>query len=344
MTIRSVGPFLAVVGALTLVLAIAWKRNQDGAGPHKHVLLPPPLAAAGADPQSTAALPPGEAQALRNMQVPPQAEIRPVYPAKLEGEPDPRAQRFCAAIHDLPAKKRAECCSTTPGTVLTEGCVRLLTYALRSKALLLGEDALSQCEAAMRDSVRDCTWVGFLPPPLPAACLAALQGALPGGARCRSSLECRAGLRCQGVGPTETGTCGAPLADGQRCATAVDALGAYTRWDQLDRAHPECQGFCGRLHVCEKPLPLGADCVMSAQCGPGHRCGAGKCIAGAFGQLDQPCVGGDCAAGLRCTRLRCIKPAAAGAPCANDFDCLGGCLRPKGASELAPGQCGPRCN
>ena len=43
----------------------------------------------------------------RNMQPPAQAEIRPVYPAVLTGEPDPQAKAFCVAIHELPAQKRA---------------------------------------------------------------------------------------------------------------------------------------------------------------------------------------------------------------------------------------------
>ena len=96
------------------------------------------------------------------------------------------------------------------------------------------------------------------------------RGATGHAAR-RSALSVVFGMRGRAALPGRrtdgAGTCAQALPAGQRCATAVDALASYTRFDQLDRQHPECQGFCGRAHLCESSLPLGAECVMSPQCG-----------------------------------------------------------------------------
>jgi hypothetical protein len=310
-----------------LLLGYLWMRRRAPEPPPKPV----------PTPTASPVTPTGQP----NLQLPAQAEVRPVYPSVLTGPPEPLAQKLCAAVHEVPAQQRAACCKEPPGTVLTADCVRVFTYALRSKAVVLDESAVQQCTTAMSEAVKDCAWVGIFPPPLPAACTQAIQGTVPAQGRCRSSLECAQSLRCQGAGPTEPGTCAPPLPAGQRCATGVDTLAAYTRQDQLDRMRPECRGYCDRGHVCQESLPLQGECVMSVQCGQGNRCGGGKCVAGAIGQLGAPCVGGDCAGGLRCYKLRCMQPAAAGVACETDFDCLGGCLKKDPTHKT--GVCGPRC-
>ena len=271
---------------------------------------------------------------------PPPEETRPVYPSRLEGAPEPLAVALCEALHAVPERRRLACCSGASGLVLTDECVRVLTYALRSGAVTADAAGVAACTAAQEAAHAGCDWIGPWPPDLPPSCRSALRGTLAAGARCRSSLECAGSLNCRGVGPTAPGTCAPPRLDGERCALAVDPLAAYTRQDRVEREHPECSGFCSSRHLCEPARPLGAECVMSGQCGPGARCGRGRCIEGALARAGEDCSGDECPAGLRCYQHSCQAPRPSGSACASDFECSGGCKRPAGAPS---GRCAPRC-
>lgn len=278
---------------------------------------------------------------------PPVEETRPVYPTQLDGPESPQAKALCQALHELPDARRRECCASTPGMVLMGDCVRVLTYAQRSGAVRIDDQALSACVAGMQKTYSGCDWVGPWPPELPADCRAVLRGALAGGARCRSSLECQDGLFCHGAGPTAMGICGTPRVEGERCGHAVDALAAYVRMAVLTEPHPqfaphrECVGFCNMRHVCESVRARGDDCVMSVQCGADDRCGRGKCIAGRVAGVGEACSGGDCAAGLRCFQHKCQMPKPRGESCSSDFECSGGCERLPTAER---GICAPKCS
>ncbi len=266
-------------------------------------------------------------------------EVRSVYSTRAV-EPAPLAQRLCAALHEVPARRRAECCGGGAPLLLVAGeCVRTLSVALASGAVKLEPAAVEACAHAMEKSHAGCEWVGPEAPPVPGACLGILGGTLAAGARCRSSLECASGLRCLGVGPTDTGVCGAPLQAGQPCAYSVDTLSTYTRQVTLEAAHPECQGHCFGRRCVDNVAPGGA-CLLSEQCGPGQHCAGGQCAPGAVAGLGQPCVSGGCEEGARCIQGTCATPKPSGAACERDAECLGGCVRPDGGGQ---GTCGPRC-
>jgi hypothetical protein len=265
-------------------------------------------------------------------------EVRSVYPTQA-GAAAPLAQRLCAALHEVPAQRRAECCGGAPLLLVAGECVRTLSAALASKAVKLEPSAVDACAQAMEQAHAGCEWVGPEAPPVPAACLGLLEGTLASGARCRSSLECAAGLRCHGVGPTDTGVCSAPAEAGQPCAYSVDALATYTRQVTLEARHPECAGHCFKRR-CMANVAAGGACVLTEQCGPGQHCAGSQCAEGAVAQLGQPCVNGGCGEGARCFQGLCATPKPTGASCERDAECLGGCVKPDGGRQ---GTCGPRC-
>jgi hypothetical protein len=259
-------------------------------------------------------------------------DIRPVYPVD-DQPPDERAARLCRAMHEVPARRKAECCGGSPAPSLVSECARTLSYALRLKVVTIDTPSIDACEQAMTRAHQGCEWVGPLAPSFPPECLGVIHGALATGSRCRSSLECGPGLRCRGLGPTDPGTCGPPLPESARCSVAVDTLVTYTRQDAwIERTHPECAGFCTR-RACRAALAEGAACRVTPECGPGHRCADGKCVAGGEAQLGETCSANECAAGLRCWQNRCIAPKAAGESCKTPFECQGGCVDRKCAMK-----------
>jgi hypothetical protein len=265
-------------------------------------------------------------------------EVHSVYSTQ-PAQPAPLAQRLCAALHEVPARRRAECCGGAPMLLVEGECVRTLSAALASKAVKLEPSAVEACAQAMEKSHAGCEWVGPEALPVPASCLGLLEGTLAAGARCRSSLECMEGLRCHGVGPTDMGVCGAASEVGQPCAFSVDSLSTYTRQVTLEELHPECQGHCFKRR-CVANVAAGGACLLPEQCGPGHHCAGGQCAEGAVAQLGQPCVSGACEEGARCIQGTCATPKPPGAACERDGECLGGCVRPDGGRQ---GTCGPRC-
>ena len=286
---------------------------------------------------SDSALPAVPSMGVGNSEVP-----RPIFPPTLIVGKDPQAVAYCEAVHGLPESRRAACCQSTMGIVLTDDCVRVLSYSVRSRALVIDERKTAECRQKLEEQLASCDFVGPFPPKLPDACEGALRGTLPAGGSCRSSLECQGTLRCSGVGPTNLGACREPKEDGAPCGLAVDPLAAFTRGERLVQKHPECSGFCGHRHICESVLPRGATCVMHEQCGTDGRCVKGQCVDGGNAKLGEPCGGGDCAQGLRCHQHRCMDPGRAGASCSTDFDCLGGCNRSPDKSD-GPGICGAKC-
>jgi len=265
-------------------------------------------------------------------------ELRPVYPAEA-GPADPLAERLCRALHDIPEERRAACCATTPGLVVTHECIRTLSSALRSRAVAVDGGDVDRCAAAIEAAHAGCEWVGPFPPELPSECDGIVRGSLTVGVRCRSSLECRSGMRCAGAGPTSVGICAAPARPGEACGTAVDVLATYTRQVRVEAAHPPCDGYCD-MHRCIAFVAPGAACASSVACGAGQDCRDGRCGARVMAKRGEACPGGSCEAGLRCYRGRCVAPGPAGAACASDFECQGGCAK----REAGAGVCGRRCD
>lgn len=281
------------------------------------------------------------------------ADVESVYPIEADAPAVPLAEKLCAALSELPENKRAACCSTTPGVVLTAECTRALSAALRHKAVEIAENDVTVCIAAFEQTLAGCDWVGPFPPGPPPACLGIVKGRIAAGQKCRSSLECAGSLRCLGVGPTTTGSCGAPKSTGELCGGTVDTLAGYTRQSDVDKRHPECKERCIK-RKCAPPVAEGGACQTTADCGDGLQCilvtstaapklgfPQKKCVAKALPKEGEPCPGGVCEGDLRCIRNRCAARKAAGEECTADFECRGGCLEGDAGER---GKCGPRCD
>jgi hydrogenase/urease accessory protein HupE len=270
-------------------------------------------------------------------------EVTPVYPP-LGGPPHPLAARLCDALHGLPRRRKAECCASPPATSVEAECLRNLSGALSSGAVVLDEQDLARCEEASKQSLASCDWVlPFTAPPVPEACLGLLKGTRKAGAVCRSSLECEGELNCSGVGPTSAGRCLAARESGP-CAFQVDALAGYTRQSDAARRHPQCKGYCDRRR-CAPLLKEGDACTSHDGCGPGHHCGDGRCRKGEHGKEGEPCLGTRCAPGLRCDRGRCVAPGKEGDPCERHEQCRGSCVkRPGDGPDAGKGTCSASCS
>ncbi len=269
--------------------------------------------------------------------------VRAVYPKNDSAPADPLATRLCKALDDLPEAKRAVCCNEPTGLVFTSECVRTLSTALRDKAVTVAEADVAACETEIQKTFDGCDWVGPFPPGPPAACLGIVHGTVQKGDACRSSLECAAPLRCQGAGPTTLGKCFGTKSDGVLCGSSVDTLATYTRQTDVDQQHPECTGFCNR-HECASFIAEGGGCTTSIACSAGSQCVANKCVKMAPSKIGDACPGQVCEAGSSCIANKCVAKKRAGETCAQDFECLGGCIKslPDGGSS-ARGICGTKC-
>lgn len=282
-------------------------------------------------------------------------DVEPVYPIEPNAPAAPLAQKLCEALNELPEKKRAACCSATPGIIVTSECTRMLSAALRHNAVELAESDVTACANAFEQTLSGCDWVGPFPPGPPAACLGIIKGKLAAGQKCRSSLECSGDLRCLGVGPTTTGKCGPQKALGDLCGGTTDTLSGFTRQNaDLDKRHPECRSTekCIK-HKCSAPASDGSACQTTSDCMEGLQClpvlgGAPKtgipqkkCTARPLPKEGEACPGGVCEGELQCIKNKCSARKPAGETCTADFECKGGCLKGDGG---AGGKCGPRCD
>ncbi len=264
-----------------------------------------------------------------------ESSVRPTYRTGSDA-PD-AVKRLCAAIWQLPRDRRQECCGGKPSGIRADSsCLTTVTAAIEGGGVELDESKLASCEEAAKQALESCDWVGNLPPAPPEACRKLLRPLLEKGAPCRSSLECKGGLRCAGAGPTDRGVCREPGAPGAYCDTAVDPLAAAAA-QSLD-AHPACEGFC-RSNRCRAAVPVGGKCSGDAECGAAAWCDGTRCKAGA-GEAGAACVDGGCSAGLRCVDRVCIEPGGEGADCTHDLQCRGACVKADGADS---GACGMRC-
>lgn len=280
-------------------------------------------------------------------------DVDSVYPVDPKAPIDPLAERLCSALGEMPEKKRAACCSTTPGIVVTAECSRTLSAALRYKAVEISAATVDACVAAFEKTLEGCDWVGPFPPGPPKECQGIVKGLLAEGARCRSSLECSGSLRCRGVGPTTAGKCAPPRAVGELCGGSTDTLATFVRQNDLDKQHPECAtGHCIK-HRCAEAVAANEPCTVTADCAEGLQClptggakkggpPAQKCTAAPLPAKEgEACPGGVCAGDLQCTLGKCTRPKPAGEECTTDFECRGGCVKSGGAAK---GKCGPRCD
>lgn len=258
----------------------------------------------------------------------------PVYPRTNEA-PEPLAVRFCDALHALPAKKKAECCGGEAGITMAGECARILSYALRSKAIVLDPADVERCAEASAKAHEGCDWVTPLSARAPAACVGIVKGAMKEGDRCRSSLECEEGLRCHGVAASDTGRCGKPKVAGA-CSRGIDTLASHTRQTDVERKHPECAGHCNGRR-CEADVPLGGACAASLECGEGRRCVEKRCSDAPLPGPGEACFQGVCANDARCVSGACAAPKKNGEACTQDVECAGICEKPVGNGSAPAG-------
>ena len=312
--------FRGIVLGLVGIVATHCSKDPDRAGPE-------PAPSASVTPAAK------DAQTAE----PSEDSVTSVYPLDA-GAPDPLVHKLCAALHDLPEQRRAACCQSTPSIVFTSECNRTLTAAVHFKAVALESAEVDRCIEAMGRAYDGCEWVGPWPPEMPAECEGIIHGVLAKDARCRSSLECAEGLRCQGAGPTSAGRCGPPRPDGSACGAAVDPLVAFAKQTNANVAHPECTGYCDHLR-CDALVPMGGVCRVNAQCANGG-CAAGKCVPHVVAKPGEACPTGECSEGARCLEGKCVQRKPSGAVCKSDFECLGGCVKSDGGAAM----CGRRCD
>jgi hypothetical protein len=188
------------------------------------------------------------------------------------------AKALCTALHELPSRRRAECCSEPPVSLYFDQCVRLLSNAVRARTVSVDASKVALCAARVAETTRGCDWVAPTLAVAPAECDGALSGLVGEGGRCTSSLECRGALHCAGQGATTPGVCRAPQAAGAACGSSVDSLATYLGVRALEERKPLCDEFCDlTAHRCEaKPAP-GAPCNASVNCAPDQACKNGRC-------------------------------------------------------------------
>jgi hypothetical protein len=322
--------------------------------------------AGGSDAAAESAAPDSDAASAANAaDAASSDDIDSVYPIDPSAKVEPLAQKLCNGLSEMPEKKRAACCSTTPGIIIATECARTLSAAIKYKAVELTEDAVNACVSAFEKTLEGCDWVGPFPPGPPRECQNIVKGLLHEGAKCRSSLECAGSLRCRGVGPTTAGKCTVARPVGELCGGTTDTLATYVRQTDLDKQHPECAtGHCIK-HRCATPLVADEVCHLTMDCAEGLQClpgsGPGKQDAKRPGQADkkgtrlpdrkctarplptkegEACPGGICGGDLQCIMSKCTARKAGGETCTNDFECRGGCVK----GGAATGKCGPRCD
>lgn len=264
----------------------------------------------------------------------------PVYDASTP--PDPRAAALCDALYTVPAQKKAACCSDpNSSSPMLATCTGVLSAALKGGALTMDEAKAKACALAQEQALAGCGWVGVLAPPLPPACAGIFTGTLDEGARCRSSYECKGGLRCHGNSALDAGRCGKARPAKAPCGAGIDGLAVVTGQVAVDVEHPECQQTCTRGR-CSAPHAAGDACLSDNECGADRRCDTAKkvCVDGRIAK-GGACDKGGCVDGTRCMSGTCEALRNEGEACDGEFDCAkGGCVKKDGAAH---GVCGMRC-
>jgi hypothetical protein len=119
----------------------------------------------------------------------------------------------------------------------------MLGASVLSGAVSLVESEVDRCLEEWTRRYQGCDFAELPSLPPIAACERVFVGKLGAEATCRSSLECAAGLHCDGVGPMDSGRCRPPSTEGSSCGLSVDPLLAYVQGAAgADRS--ECAGNC----------------------------------------------------------------------------------------------------
>ena len=198
---------------------------------------------------------------------------------------------------------------------------------------------IDRCTQETSSELEGCGWVNPTLPPLPHGCDGLVQGTLPAGARCESSVECADGLHCKGMRPLAPGVCSAPSAARTSCEVPADNLSTLLR-TRGDPRHPECQGRCVRGE-CLPFVEAGGACAASSTCAPGLNCIAGHAKNPLPRPVSRvrarpPATWDPTAAPGRCVALR--TPAS----CSQPFECRGLACAKHGREVVCGAPAGPR--
>jgi hypothetical protein len=228
------------------------------------------------------------------------------------------AVALCSALHELPSRRRAECCAEPPLSVYYDECVRLLSNAVRARTVSIDGERVASCARRVTEATQGCDWVAPTLGAAPAECDGAVRGLVGEGGSCKSSLECKGALHCAGQGATTPGVCRAPQAVGSACGTSVDSLATYLSVRSLEAKKPVCGEFCDlKAHRCEARPREGAPCSASVNCANDQTCRKGRCETRAAVAHERRALSGEaCASDLDCEAGGCVANPAGERRCA----------------------------
>ncbi len=256
------------------------------------------------------------------MEIDPEPAVKPVFPAGVT--PHPVASKLCEALHEIPNRRRAECCERKAPVSVSKRCVDIVSTALADGAIVVSLPDVEACLAAQTALHQGCDWVSITAPRAAEVCRGLYRGQRNAGQACRSSLECVGDMTCRGVGPTQEGVCGEARAEGAVCGAGIDPIGPFVRLVDGDLPSECAGGFCQK-NRCRAYVAAGGACTGSAQCVAGKACVGGVCGDPVSIPVGQACDRSGCVEGARCVGGQCILPKPAGAECRSHFECRGAC-------------------
>jgi hypothetical protein len=112
-----------------------------------------------------------------------------------------------------------------------------------SGGIAISPSQIDACAVAAGRRYESCAFTADHGPVREPACATVLHGTRGADESCTSSLECGAGLFCDGAGPLDAGICRRPKSSGAACGLAIDPLAGYVKL-ATDDSHRECDGEC----------------------------------------------------------------------------------------------------
>ncbi len=238
------------------------------------------------------------------------------------------------------------------GRIAQGTCVQDLESALTPRPdarVSFDHDAARQCIQTLRDKPSQRTSdtdTLFSHEP----CDKVLVGLQAEGKACRFSVDCKAGLSCEGYAVGVDGVCKKPPKVGEACL--AQRFGSSINEPAAELHHPACAAgaYCDGK-TCQATLGAGKPCKPSSfypSCASGLTCVGGVC--GTLGPDGAACkTTADCVFGLVCEQAggesHCAAKRAAGAPCTQADACKGRCddLVTGDAGTAHPGHCTDVC-
>ena len=253
---------------------------------------------------------------------------------------------YVSELVNLLCESGANCCGPNFASGDCKRFLPLLAERPDPEKMVFHPDFAEQCLAATRVSTA-CA-------PAPDVCSRVVEGLVPPGASCETSLECVSdgeflvGGRCSGDVESENRHCLGTAALGEACdGTCSKEVCRYVA-DGRGGLCPETQGLvCGSAGVCEAQAQEGGACDSDTACAPPLTCDGAMCVpppgvgepctftcaTGSYCNPDtRTCaptvpIGGACTVGIECGGSSCVN----GTCYATGFVCFffgGGAMEP----------------